>query len=97
MRKNDVTVFKEKEKLYQMLNLRRAGISLTTLGLIFGVDRKSIEYHCNKYKIRPMGVDVYTIERIVHKVLPPIPQQTYRIVNGERINIGKSYAEYLTP
>lgn len=94
MRINDKKVFLDKEKLYQMINLRLNGIAVSSLALFFNVDRSSISYQCDKYLIEPND-EVYTLERIISKVLPK-PDLTFKVINGERINLGRSYKEYLT-
>lgn len=97
MRKNDKKVFLDTEKLLRMIALRRAGYATTTLAIIFGVDRSSIEYHCQRFSLKP-EVQVYSLERIISDVLTtlnPQTEPTFKIVNGEKINLGKSYAEYM--
>lgn len=97
MRKGDKTIFSDKDKLLQLIALRRAGYATTTLAIIFGADRSSIDYHCQRFNLKP-DRQVYTIERIISDVvlqLKPQENPTYKIVNGEKINLGKSYAEYI--
>lgn len=94
MRKNDKKVFLNKEKLTEMLNLRINGYAIRSLATKYGVDTSSIRYQCDKYLINPMDEEVYDVGRIVSQVLPQ-PRQTYKIVSGEKINLGKSYTEYL--
>ena len=95
MRKNDKKIFLDKAKLYQMVNLRLNGLSLTSLGYLFNCNLKSIEYQCDKYNVKPID-DTYTIERLVSKILRnKIKEPTYKVVNGEKINLGRSYKDYL--
>lgn len=97
MRKNDTKIFLDKQKLTQMLNMRRSGYALTSLAIIFGVDRTSIAYQCDKYLIKPLE-ETYTLERIIEDVLEqvykPEPEK-FKVIDGHRINLGKTYAEYL--
>lgn len=83
------TIFKDNKKLVQMLNLRRCGYSTTFLAAIYGCDHTSILFQCNKFNVEPMN-DVYSLEQILRQILP-----TFKYQGGERINVGKSYAEYL--
>lgn len=77
-----------------MLNLRRNGYALTTLSIMYNCDISSIRYQCDKYDIEPLD-DVYTLERIISQVLPKQEEPQYKTVGGEKINLGKSYKEYL--
>lgn len=87
-------IFLDRDKLTQMLNLRINGFATTSLSVIFGVNRSSIENQCDKYWVKPLD-EVITIERIVSNVLPPPKKSHWIVVDGERINQGKSYREYL--
>lgn len=90
--------FLNKQKLYNMIQLRRSGLSYYSLGLFFNCSRKAVEAQCKKY-----GVEIYLhpirIERIVLHIVNPNngkkQKQSFRIEAGEKINIGKSYKEYL--
>lgn len=96
MKKGNKKIFvRDKDLLSQMLALRYYGYALTSLANMFGCDRTSISHHCKMFHIRPVE-QVYTIERIVSQIIPKEQPTTYKIVNGERINLGKSYAEYLS-
>src|SRR5260221_11247967 len=94
MRQGDKKTFIQKNKLYAMLNLRLNGLAMSSLALLFGVDRSSIAYQCEKYQIGPQDDSIYTIERIISQIIPKQNIQ-YKIVNGEKINLGKSYKDYL--
>lgn len=96
MRLNDKKIFLDKSKLYEMLNLRRSGYALTTLAIMYDCDISSIRYQCDKFYVQPID-ETYTLERIISQVLPKPEPVTYKVVNNERINLGKSYAEYLIP
>ncbi len=77
-----------------MLALRVEGWSFTSLAFLYGCDRTSIETQCKKYGAEPIG-RVYTIERIVVYVLRPKIETKWKLVDGERINKGKMYEDYL--
>lgn len=94
MRKNDKKIFLDKVKLTQLLNLRLNGFALTSLAYLFNCDVMSVWHQCKKYQIEPLE-DVYTIERIIKAVIPKPQPLTYRVINGEKINIGKNYADYI--
>ena len=94
MRKNDKKLFLNKESLYTMINLRINGFAISSLALLFNCDPSSIRNQCDRYEIVPLD-DIYTIERIIHKTFPKPSESRWKIVDGERINLGKSYKEYL--
>jgi len=97
MKTGQKTIFNNPATLLQMIALRRAGYATTTLAIMFGVDRSSIEYHCQRFSLKP-DRQIYSLERIIADVLialnPPADPR-FKIVNGERINLGKTYAEYM--
>jgi len=93
MRKGDKKTFLNKPLLYEAINLRRVGYTLSILAHIFKVDKSSLRYWFKKYQIKPYE-DVYGLERIAKQIIPPVPRETYKIVNNEKINLGKSYQEY---
>lgn len=79
-----------------MVNLRRNGISFVTLSHHFNCHFTSIIDQCRKYHIVPLTDQVFGIETIVSQLLPKQnPEDRWRVIEGERINRGKSYAEYL--
>lgn len=95
MRKGDVKIFADRQKLFQMVNLRRIGWAETSLGMLFGCDRSSIKEQCQKYKINPLR-NIYTIERIASKAMPFERNKTdWRMIGGEKICLGRSYSDYL--
>lgn len=80
-------VFKDKMVLQKMLLLRQQGWPIKELGLIFNVEHTSIRKACLRSGL-PAEV----------KLLPrPIILFKHVIIdyNGERINSGKTYKEYL--
>lgn len=91
---NKKTLVLHSPQFDQMVNLRLAGLSLISLAAIYGVDWTSVRHHV-KYNKIPKPKEVYSLERIIAQAIPQAPKLTYKIVNGERINLGKSYKEYL--
>lgn len=94
MRLHDRKIFLNKQKLWEMLNLRMNGYAISTLAIIYHCDMKAIRYQCDKYKITPPDNELYAVERIVSKTISK-SIGNWKFINGERINIGKSYKEYL--
>lgn len=94
MEKGNKKIFLDKQKLYTMVNLRQVGLATTSLSVIYGVNRSSIENQCDKYDIHPVG-ETFTIERIVGEVLPQPKESSWMVIDGEKINQGKTYKEYL--
>lgn len=93
MRLGDVKTFSDKEKLYQLVNLRRNGMSLTSLALFFDCHHTSIMTVCKKYSINPLTEEIYTVERIVPPTFPKIDER-WVMIDGERLNRGRNYADY---
>lgn len=86
-------VLNHKPTLYRMVNLRLNGLSMVSLGSLFGVDWTTIRHHCQIYKI-PKPEQSYNIQAIIAQLIPKAPKVTYKIVNGEKINLGRSYKDY---
>ena len=73
-----------------ILNLRLIGWSYNSLASFFGVSRQAARYQCHKYGIEYEGYgmripNLSTAQKI----------DKWRHIDGEKINVGKSYAEYL--
>jgi len=94
MKKGQKTTFSNKNTLEEMVQLRRHGVAISSLAIIYGVDNSTIRWHLRRYYITNPN-EVYSIERIVAKLLPSNSQPQWKVINGERINLGKSYKEYL--
>lgn len=92
MRKGDKKVFLDTQRLAQMLNLRRVGYSFPSLGIFFTCDWTSPRDQCHKYGIRPLTQKTFDIRRITLSCV--LENNRWRIINGERINRGKSYKDY---
>jgi hypothetical protein len=76
-----------------MLALRHFGWSVYSLSRLYSCDRKSIEGWCNHYHLNP--IVVFTIERIALHTLPKPEEEHWKILDGEKVAIGKTYDEYL--
>ena len=68
--------------LTEMLNLRRNGFSYNILAVMFGVDRTSLSFHCDRYEIKPE--EVINFKGIVSTFLPKPEAPKWKIVNGDR-------------
>ncbi len=98
MIKGNVKLFLDRTKLTRMINLRIIGYTEQSLATMFGCDRVSISQQLIKYNIIPLE-QTYDFERITRAILPSLQPQfnsQWEVRNGERINLGKSYKEYLT-
>ncbi len=94
MKKGQTTQFANKNRLEEMIKLRRNGLAESSLSLIFNVDKSTIRYHLKKYYITH-PVEVYAVERIVGKTLPNSTDPQWKVVGNERINLGRNYKDYL--
>ena len=93
------------DKLLEMLSLRRDGWTFVFLAELFDCDRTSLRYQCRKYQIFPIkkvftknSKEVFNPKRISHNILieiNPIEPSQWVDVDGERVNTGKSYSDYL--
>lgn len=98
-------IAKDKNKLLEMLYLRRAGFSYNFLSKFYGCDRETLRYHCHKYQIFPQkkkfihnSSEVFNPARIAIKIISTIAPEkvsNWIVIDGEKINTGKSYADYL--
>ncbi len=103
--------YKKPEILLEMLTLRRAGLDLTFLAELYNCDRASLRYQCRKYQVFPVKTvfkiydwrntkskEIFNPKRIAQFVITQIvPHRVsnWMLVDGERVNTGKSYADYL--
>ena len=89
-------LFIDKEKLYFAIHLRRTGWATSSIALICGCFRSSIDPQMQKYGIRPDG-KVFTIERIIPDIISKVERKTqWAYIDGERVCLGKSYKDYLS-
>jgi len=98
VRKGDNKIFNDKKRLYGLVELRRAGWSISTLSILFNCDRTSIRLQCDKYGIIPWSRENYPIKNIIIPIIRPLADKNedkWVLIDGERINQGKSYKDYL--
>ena len=100
-------VFEDGRTLNEMLMLRQKGVGPSDLGRHYSVDHSTIIYHCKRYGIvMPRTAPKATITQVITngmqvsdarpKVVVTI--STARVVtdwNGEVLNKGKTYGEYI--
>lgn len=108
MKKSGTFIFKDSNKLLEMLMLRRQGWTFYALAELYNCDRTSLRYQCRKYQIFPIKTiqirndkskEIFDPRRIVTQIIieiQPLEQEKQWIIIGdEKINTGKSYADYL--
>ena len=94
-------IFDDKNKINKLVNLRLSGYSLVSLSYLFGVHYTDLIYQFRKYNIKfentrnTEGREIYDIPRIVSRLIPPDKEDVWMIIDGEKINRGRSYADYL--
>jgi len=96
MKKGDKKIFKDKQLLYKMINLRLCGWDYVSISILFKCDWKAIKCQCRKYDIDRATDDVYGIERIISNTLPAITEDRFIDMGGNRICRGHDYAYYLS-
>lgn len=105
MKKPYTFISKDKDNLIEMLNLRKSGWTFVALSQLYDCDRTTLRYQCRKYQVFPIkklhiknSSEVFDPKRIalhiIHELYPTV-QTNWTIIQGEKINKGKSYAEYL--
>jgi hypothetical protein len=87
-------VFKDKTKLYEMVNLRVNGWSLQSLAFLYECDWTSIEHQCRKYQIEP-AEDVFKITNILRKGIKNPPKRVWAFIDDEVVCLGRTYKDYL--
>ncbi len=96
MKKGNKTIFRNKEKLYLLINYRLSGFAISTLSLIFSVDKSSIRYQLHKFLIpNPPRREVYAIEYIVCPVIEKHQGSEWDYIEGMRVNAGSDYKDYV--
>ena len=104
IKKSGTFVFKDHHKLVEMLALRRMGWTFVSLANLYSCDRTSLRYQCRKYQIFPektkfiKNQEIYSPDKISSAIiisLYPKKKSNWTMIDGERINLGKSYADYL--
>lgn len=87
----------------RLVNLRIAGFSLVSLSCLHdvGVHYTDLIYQFRKYNIKMENArnyknrEIYDIPRIINHLMPPSDDGLWAVIDGERINRGRSYSEYL--
>ena len=85
---------KDNNGINKLINLRISGFSEASLAYLFGADRTAVIYHFKKYGIGRPEV-TYDIPRIVSSLIPPSRESIWLEIDGERINQGMSYKDYV--
>lgn len=99
MTKGKKKLFLDKETLYDVMMLRRAGWGFYPLAIMYNCDRTSIRDHARKYVVIP-ELHVFNPQRVVNEVVIELYPTTSCVewtdpIEGQRICLGKSYADYL--
>lgn len=83
--------------LYEMLELRRQGMSFPQIAKRYDKDHTTIMYHCKKHHVYPNCPPLIYEEFLTPKKKPePIPGPKYARIIFEEVNMGKaSYEEYV--
>ncbi len=105
MKKTYTLIDQNPQQLLAILDLRRQGFSLDFIAELYNCDRTTLRYHCRKYQIFPERTifiknspEVFNPKRIANEIiikLIPKNESNWTIIGGERVNLGKSYADYL--
>ncbi len=95
MNKGGKKIFADKNKLFIALNLRRCGFCLLSIAKMMGCDKKSVRGQCKKYGIKPLD-NPFPFWELVKGIIPHFNKGKWDVVKGEKINRGKTYAEYLS-
>jgi hypothetical protein len=98
MTKGKKKLFLDTEKLYTAMTLRRAGWGFEPISIIYECDRSSIRKQARKYIILPEVKYFYPQKIALHIVteLNLIDTKTeWADIQGERVCLGKSYADYI--
>ena len=100
MRNGDTKLFNNNPKLLKdMLEMRRAGLSVETLAYLFRCDRSSIRYQCKKHNVKfdgGRGVGIMHIQRpIIELVQKMDPRNKWTIgENGRILSKENKYDDY---
>lgn len=96
MEKGNKTIFRNKEKLYLLINYRLSGFAISTLSIIFCVDKSSVRYQLHKFAIpNPSRKEVYSIEYIIDPVISKYQGSEWDYIEGMRVNAGSDYKDYI--
>ncbi len=107
VKKSYTFISKDPKILIAILELRKMGLSLDFIADLYNCDRTSLRYQCRKYQIFPLKTifvrndkspEIYNPKRIASQIIlnfAPHEVSNWTIIDGERINTGKSYLDYL--
>ena len=104
MRRSYTKVFRDEDKLFEMLGLRQSGESLNFLARKYNVDHSSVLYQCKKYQVEPMGQTIIRKEEkkiVVERTRtePEIRKENRAgeliIISSREVNMGKNYIDYV--
>jgi hypothetical protein len=99
-----VLKFNDNDKLIEALLLRKDGWTFVALAERYDCDRTTLRYQCRKYQIFPTkktfkknSNEVFDPKRIAAQIIVELQpnQSNWITVNGERINTGRDYKDYL--
>lgn len=93
--RRDSNAFAEPRTLEEMTSLRQLGWSYGKLGLKYDRDRTTIIYWCKKMNIVPKVKEKVIAYGITKKDITVVNQVISPKLEVEKVNEGKSYAEYL--
>lgn len=109
IKKSGTFIFRDNNKLLEMLVLRRQGWTFYALAELYHCDRTSLRYQCRKYQIFPIKTiqirndkskEIFDPRRIATQIIielkPQEEESQWTIIDGEKINRGKSYADYIS-
>lgn len=88
-------IFENKRNLYLLLNFRLNGYTIDSLALIFHCDKKAIRYHCEKNEYFPLTDERISVLKTVGEAIVESEIGKWRLIEGERINSGFSYKDYV--
>lgn len=100
-KKSNKSIFKlqrDRENLYLLVNFRIAGFGINLLATLFHCDKGTIRYECRKYDMGYHEHPIYSMREVVATMKnETIPRSTreWVVEDGERINRGHSYADYI--
>src|SRR3990167_1525065 len=94
-----VKIFRDKVKYEELVKMIEEGIPYMTIAKYFSCDHSSIIWHARKLGVKANGGKPRSPIKVKHQSHPRnqryFPLKDVYIENGERINLGKTYQEYL--
>lgn len=86
--------FIDKHNLYLLINFRIEGYSLNSLASLFHCDKKAVSSQLKRFSISPEN-QVIIFKRGVFDGPTSLLSSNWKSLDGELINRGYTYAEYL--